>query len=215
MSTTQDNDKEQNTVVGVLLTLIILFAIALASGFGLYKSGVFGGKNGAVATSSASASAAAMAAAMAADAASASASASASATDGAAAAAATLAAPAADTASATAAADEASVQYDNGKVRFYFASGKAELAAGANDALNQLLAAAKDGQKLVISGYHDSTGSAELNAELAKQRAIAVADALKALGVPESRLELKKPEVAEITSGSNAEARRVEVTIED
>ncbi len=205
MSTTQDNDKEQNTVVGVLLTLIILFAIALASGFGLYKSGVFGGKNGAVATSSASASAAAMAA----DAASA----SASATDGAAAA--TLAAPAADTASATAAADEASVQYDNGKVRFYFASGKAELAAGANDALNQLLAAAKDGQKLVISGYHDSTGSAELNAELAKQRAIAVADALKALGVPESRLELKKPEVAEITSGSNAEARRVEVTIED
>lgn len=215
MSTTQDNDKEQNTVVGVLLTLIILFAIALASGFGLYKSGVFGGKNGAVATSSASASAAAMAAAMAADAASASASASASATDGAAAAAATLAAPAADTASATAAADEASVQYDNGKVRFYFASGKAELAAGANDALNQLLAAAKDGQKLVISGYHDSTGSAQLNAELAKQRAIAVADALKALGVPESRLELKKPEVAEITSGSNAEARRVEVTIED
>ena len=211
MSTTQDNDKEQNTVVGVLLTLIILFAIALASGFGLYKSGVFGGKNGAVATFSASASAAAMAA----DAASASASASASATDGAAAAAATLAAPAADTASATAAADEASVQYDNGKVRFYFASGKAELAAGANDALNQLLAAAKDGQKLVISGYHDSTGSAELNAELAKQRAIAVADALKALGVPESRLELKKPEVAEITSGSNAEARRVEVTIED
>lgn len=211
MSTTQDNDKEQNTVVGVLLTLIILFAIALASGFGLYKSGVFGGKNGAVATSSASASAAAMAA----DAASASASASASATDGAAAAAATLAAPAADTASATAAADEASVQYDNGKVRFYFASGKAELAAGANDALNQLLAAAKDGQKLVISGYHDSTGSAQLNAELAKQRAIAVADALKALGVPESRLELKKPEVAEITSGSNAEARRVEVTIED
>ena len=203
MSTTQDNDKEQNTVVGVLLTLIILFAIALASGFGLYKSGVFGGKNGAVATSSASASAAAMAA----DAA------SASATDGAAAA--TLAAPAADTASATAAADEASVQYDNGKVRFYFACGKAELAAGANDALNQLLAAAKDGQKLVISGYHDSTGSAELNAELAKQRAIAVADALKALGVPESRLELKKPEVAEITSGSNAEARRVEVTIED
>ena len=48
MSTTQDNDKEQNTVVGVLLTLIILFAIALATGFGLYKSGVFGGKDGAV-----------------------------------------------------------------------------------------------------------------------------------------------------------------------
>ena len=205
MSTTQDNDKEQNTVVGVLLTLIILFAIALASGFGLYKSGVFGGKDGAVATSSASASAAAMAS----DAASAANGAAAVTT-------ATAAATMADAASASAAAaDEASVQYEEGKVRFYFASGKSDLAAGANDALNQLLAAAKDGQKLVISGYHDSTGSAELNAELAKQRAIAVADALKALGVDESRLELKKPEVAEITTGSNAEARRVEVTIED
>ena len=205
MSTTQDNDKEQNTVVGVLLTLIILFAIALATGFGLYKSGVFGGKDGAVATSSASASAAAMAS----DAASAANGAAAVTT-------ATAAATMADAASAgAAAADEASVQYEEGKVRFYFASGKSDLAAGANDALNQLLAAAKDGQKLVISGYHDSTGSAELNAELAKQRAIAVADALKALGVDESRLELKKPEVAEITIGSNAEARRVEVTIED
>ena len=205
MSTTQDNDKEQNTVVGVLLTLIILFAIALATGFGLYKSGVFGGKDGAVATSSASASAAAMAS----DAASAANGAAAVTT-------ATAAATMADAASAAAAAaDEASVQYEEGKVRFYFASGKSDLAAGANDALNQLLAAAKDGQKLVISGYHDSTGSAELNAELAKQRAIAVADALKALGVDESRLELKKPEVAEITTGSNAEARRVEVTIED
>lgn len=205
MSTTQDNDKEQNTVVGVLLTLIILFAIALATGFGLYKSGVFGGKDGAVATSSASASAAAMAS----DAASAANGAAAVTT-------ATAAATMADAASASAAAaDEASVQYEEGKVRFYFASGKSDLAAGANDALNQLLAAAKDGQKLVISGYHDSTGSAELNAELAKQRAIAVADALKALGVDESRLELKKPEVAEITTGSNAEARRVEVTIED
>ena len=205
MSTTQDNDKEQNTVVGVLLTLIILFAIALATGFGLYKSGVFGGNDGAVATSSASASAAAMAS----DAASAANGAAAVTT-------ATAAATMADAASAgAAAADEASVQYEEGKVRFYFASGKSDLAAGANDALNQLLAAAKDGQKLVISGYHDSTGSAELNAELAKQRAIAVADALKALGVDESRLELKKPEVAEITTGSNAEARRVEVTIED
>ena len=205
MSTTQDNDKEQNTVVGVLLTLIILFAIALATCFGLYKSGVFGGKDGAVATSSASASAAAMAS----DAASAANGAAAVAT-------ATAAATMADAASASAAAaDEASVQYEEGKVRFYFASGKSDLAAGANDALNQLLAAAKDGQKLVISGYHDSTGSAELNAELAKQRAIAVADALKALGVDESRRELKKQEVAEITIGSNAEARRVEVTIED
>ncbi len=51
-----------------------------------------------------------------------------------------------------------------------------------------------------------------LNAELAKQRAFAVRDALKALGVAEDKIELKKPEET-TASGSNAEARRVEVAL--
>ena len=50
------------------------------------------------------------------------------------------------------------------------------------------------------------------NAELAKQRALGVRDALKVLGVAEDKVELKKPEVTQ-GSGSNAEARRVEVTL--
>ena len=51
-----------------------------------------------------------------------------------------------------------------------------------------------------------------MNAELAKQRAFAVRDALTGSGVAETSLELKKPE--ETTgAGSNAEARRVEVVI--
>lgn len=109
--------------------------------------------------------------------------------------------------------DAASVKVEQGVVKFYFASGKADLAAGASQALADMVKSAKAGRKLVISGFHDATGSAVKNAELAKQRALAVRDALKAAGVPESQIELKKPE--QITgSGSNAEARRVEISLQ-
>jgi outer membrane protein OmpA-like peptidoglycan-associated protein len=111
------------------------------------------------------------------------------------------------------AADAASVKVENGVVKFYFASGKADLAAGANEALADVIKGAQAGKKLVISGYHDATGSAAQNAEVAKQRAFAVRDALKAAGVPEEKIELKKPEEVKV-SGSNAEARRVEVTLQ-
>jgi outer membrane protein OmpA-like peptidoglycan-associated protein len=119
--------------------------------------------------------------------------------------------PAAD--AAQNAADAASVKVENGVVKFYFASGKADLAAGANEALADVIKGAQAGKKLVISGYHDATGSAAQNAEVAKQRAFAVRDALKAAGVPEEKIELKKPEEVKV-SGSNAEARRVEVTLQ-
>jgi outer membrane protein OmpA-like peptidoglycan-associated protein len=109
--------------------------------------------------------------------------------------------------------DAASVKVEQGLVKFYFASGKADLATGASEALAGMVQSAQAGRKLVISGFHDATGSAAQNAELAKQRALAVRDALKAAGVPESQIELKKPE--EITgSGSNAEARRVEISLQ-
>jgi outer membrane protein OmpA-like peptidoglycan-associated protein len=109
--------------------------------------------------------------------------------------------------------DDASVVVENGVVKFYFASGKADLASGALGALNEAIAAAKAGKKLVISGFHDTTGDPAMNAELAKQRAFAVRDALKGAGVDESSLELKKPEETAGGTGSNAEARRVEVVI--
>ena len=109
--------------------------------------------------------------------------------------------------------DAASVKVENGVVKFYFASGKSDLAAGANDALADVIKGAKEGKKLVISGYHDATGSAAKNAELAKLRAFAVRDALKASGVTDDRIELKKPEELKAT-GSNAEARRVEVALQ-
>ncbi|MGB4117755.1 MAG: OmpA family protein [Polaromonas sp.] len=109
--------------------------------------------------------------------------------------------------------DAASVKVENGVVKFYFASGKSDLATGANDALADVIKGAKEGKKLVISGYHDATGSAAKNAELAKQRAFAVRDALKASGVADDKIELKKPEELKAT-GSDAQARRVEVALQ-
>lgn len=109
-------------------------------------------------------------------------------------------------------ADTASVRVENGVVKFYFAPAKAELAAGANEALADVVKGVAEGKKAVVSGFHDATGDAALNAELAKQRAFAVRDALKGLGVAEDKIELKKPEETTAT-GTNAEARRVEVAL--
>lgn len=109
---------------------------------------------------------------------------------------------------------DASIVVENGVVKFYFASGKADLAPGAVDALSDAIAAAKAGRKLVLSGFHDATGSAAVNAELAKKRALVLRDALLAAGVAEASIELRKPEETTGT-GNDAEARRVEVVISD
>ena len=122
-------------------------------------------------------------------------------------------APAPAAAMAPVAADGASVKVENGIVKFYFATGKADVAAGGNEALAEVVKAVAAGKKAVISGFHDATGDAATNAELAKQRAFAVRDALKALGVAEGNIELKKPEQLQ-GSGSNTEARRVEVAVQ-
>ncbi|WP_439586871.1 OmpA family protein [Hydrogenophaga sp.] len=108
--------------------------------------------------------------------------------------------------------DDASVVVENGVVKFYFASGKADLAPGALDALADAIRAAKSGKRLTLSGFHDATGDPAFNAELAKQRAMVVRDALVGAGVAETAMELKKPEQT-TGSGNNAEARRVEVVI--
>ncbi len=109
--------------------------------------------------------------------------------------------------------DVASLRVDSEMVTFYFASGKAELAAGANEALADIVDGVAQGKTAVVSGFHDATGSAQVNAELSKQRAMAVRDALVSLGVSESSIELKKPEQMQASAGSNAEARRVEVVL--
>ena len=108
--------------------------------------------------------------------------------------------------------NESAFIVENGTVKFYFASGKSDLAAGGKEALADVVKGIKAGQRASISGYHDTTGDPAKNAELAKKRAISVRDTLIALGVTENQLELKKPEQAQ-GSGNNSEARRVEVTL--
>ncbi|HRW72070.1 MAG TPA: OmpA family protein [Ottowia sp.] len=100
---------------------------------------------------------------------------------------------------------------DNGVVKFFFATGKADLATGADKALADVVAGVQAGKKAMISGFVDSSGNAAQNDELAKQRAFAVRDQLKALGVAEDKIELKKPE--NVDAGAGAQARRVEVSL--
>ena len=116
-------------------------------------------------------------------------------------------------AAAKAAVDAASVKTEGGVVKFYFASGKADLAVGGKDALVDVVKGVMAGKKAVISGYIDATGDPVKNAELAKLRAFAVRDLLKIIGVPEDKIELKKPEDVKAGATSAEEGRRVEVTL--
>lgn len=65
----------------------------------------------------------------------------------------------------------------------------------------------------VVSGYHDPTGNAAANEELAKKRAVAVQQALIKQGVAEKQVVLEKPDNASDTRSDNATARRVEVQL--
>ena len=67
--------------------------------------------------------------------------------------------------------------------------------------------------KLAISGFHDKTGNAEQNAEVAKQRAFAIRDLLVAAGIDAGRIELRKPQET-MGGADDAEARRVEVSVQ-
>lgn len=199
------NDDNQGVVWTVLIGVVLL-AISLAIGFGLYRTGKGAAPTTAVAGASTGVAGGAAPGAVG------TASADGAAGTATGVAAAGGAAPASTADMTTAAADGPSIRVENGVVKFYFASGKADLAAGANEALADVVKGVAEGKMAVVSGFHDATGDAALNAELAKQRALAVRDALKGLGVAEDKIELKKPEETTAT-GSNAEARRVEVVL--
>ncbi len=100
-------------------------------------------------------------------------------------------------------------------VSLYFELGSAVPSADAGRKLERLVthARAYPGVRLTVSGYHDRSGDAAVNEELAKQRARAVRDLLVAAGVPEDRIVLRKPFVT-TGDGNDREARRVEVATE-
>jgi outer membrane protein OmpA-like peptidoglycan-associated protein len=70
----------------------------------------------------------------------------------------------------------------------------------------------KDSARVALTGFTDKTGDMAANEKLAKDRATAVRDALKAAGIAESGIELRPPVFVEVgTSGPDQEARRVEI----
>lgn len=100
-----------------------------------------------------------------------------------------------------------------GAFQVFFASGQGSLD---EQALAEVRKAAaywsehKDG-KVVLSGFVDSTGSADKNAELAKQRAQAVAKVLADNGVAAERIDMRKPEAITAGEGADRQARRVDI----
>ena len=110
--------------------------------------------------------------------------------------------------------DGASIRVENGIVNFYFATGSADLAPGAAEALAAVIKGVEGGRKAVVSGFHDTTGDAAINEQLAKKRAEMVRDVLTGLGVAADKVDLQKPGVTTGT-GNNAQARRVEVKLLD
>jgi outer membrane protein OmpA-like peptidoglycan-associated protein len=101
-----------------------------------------------------------------------------------------------------------------GKV--YFEVGKATLDAPANDtvakALKEIQAA--PAKRIMLSGFHDLSGDPAKNAELAKERAKSVRNALASNGLSADRIVLRKPSETG-SGGSPEEARRVEIRLID
>jgi outer membrane protein OmpA-like peptidoglycan-associated protein len=71
-------------------------------------------------------------------------------------------------------------------------------------------AARESGRTVTLTGYTDASGDRTQNEDIARDRANAVRTALLSSGLPESQIIMKPP--ADVTgSGSDAQARRVEI----
>lgn len=100
-------------------------------------------------------------------------------------------------------------------LKIYFDTGVTTLPADATLELAPVLAAleAQTDARVLLSGFHDETGAADVNVAVARDRAISVRDALLAAGVAADRVLLRRPAVA--LGGADAdEARRVEVRVQ-
>lgn len=109
---------------------------------------------------------------------------------------------------------EAAPVADLPRANYYFEVDQSALPVAREGSLESVVAylQANPGAVAIVSGYHDPTGDAAHNEELARNRAQTVKDALLAAGIGESQVEMVKP-VVTTGGGDLAEARRVEVTI--
>lgn len=100
-------------------------------------------------------------------------------------------------------------------VMVYFAVGEAAVPAESAEGVAKVkMALGEKAEAIVLlSGFHDETGDPAANAVLAKNRAMAVKEALVAAGVPAEKVLLRKPAVT-TGSGNADEARRVEIRVQ-
>jgi Bacterial protein of unknown function (DUF937)/OmpA family len=96
----------------------------------------------------------------------------------------------------------------------YFDLDSTDLPVTASSDLEGVIAYLKEhpNARVAVTGYHDPTGDAAHNEELAKERAAAVQQALMTAGISLNTIEMAKPMVTTGT-GTLEEARRVEVTV--
>lgn len=100
---------------------------------------------------------------------------------------------------------------EQGLVKLFFAPSKTNIPLSADSALLEIAAAIQDGKRAQIAGFHDETGNAQQNIELATKRAQVVQKRLIELGAPSQAIELLKPAVG--AKDNHSEARRVEVAL--
>lgn len=96
--------------------------------------------------------------------------------------------------------------------KIFFAPSRTALPLAVDSVWPPIVQAAQQGKRIQIAGFHDATGNAHQNTQLATQRAHNVKQQLMALGVPSQSITMQKPAVATDTQ-DHAQARRVEVTL--
>lgn len=127
--------------------------------------------------------------------------------------------PVAEEAKPAAPADSGMVQGErDGKpmLTVYFDTGKSAVTDDLADAVAKVkdYLAKNKGAKLAVSGFHDSSGGAARNAVISRRRAEAVGKVLEKAGVPTRSILMVKPKAVTEASGDDANARRVEVTVQ-
>lgn len=98
----------------------------------------------------------------------------------------------------------------------YFAVGAAAIDAEGAAVVRQAVAAlqAAPTARVAITGYTDATGNVAANQELAKNRAVAVRDALEQAGIARDRIDMRPPESVQANAaGDDRASRRVDVTV--
>ncbi len=100
-------------------------------------------------------------------------------------------------------------------VKIYFDVGQKSLPADGQDQVSTVVQAlqAAPQSRALLSGFHDESGGAAINAEVARDRALSVRDALIAAGIDADRVLLRRPAVT-LGGSDAAEARRVEVRVQ-